>query len=56
MRKSQLVKNTLGEHTFEYYIKAKEVEWDEYRTQVHKWEDPKLPIKVLSYRGGVQNE
>lgn len=38
MRKSQLVKNTLGEHTFEYYIKAKEVEWDEYRTQVHKWE------------------
>ena len=38
MRKSQLVKNTLGEHTFDYYIKAKEVEWDEYRTQVHKWE------------------
>ena len=38
MQKSDLVKEALGKNTFEYYIKAKEVEWDNYRTQVHHWE------------------
>ena len=38
MQKSDLVKEALGKNTFEYYIKAKEVEWDNYRTQVHQWE------------------
>lgn len=38
MKKSDLVKEALGKNTFEYYIKAKEVEWDNYRTQVHQWE------------------
>ena len=37
MQKSDLVKEALGKNTFEYYIKAKEVEWDNYRTQVHQW-------------------
>ena len=38
MQKSDLVKEALGKNTFEYYIKAKELEWDNYRTQVHQWE------------------
>ena len=38
MQKSDLVKEALGRNTFEYYIRAKEVEWDNYRTQVHQWE------------------
>ena len=38
MQKSDLVKEALGKNTFEYYIQAKEVEWDNYRTQVHQWE------------------
>lgn len=38
MQKSNLVKEALGKNTFEYYIRAKEVEWDNYRTQVHQWE------------------
>ena len=38
MQKSDLVKEALGKNTFEYYIKAKEVEWENYRTQVHQWE------------------
>lgn len=38
MQKSDLVKEALGKNTFEYYIKAKEVEWDNYRTRVHQWE------------------
>lgn len=38
MQKSDLVKEALGKKTFEYYIRAKEVEWDNYRTQVHQWE------------------
>ncbi len=38
MKESKLVKDTLGQHTFDNYIMAKEVEWDNYRTQVHSWE------------------
>ena len=38
MQKSDLVKEALGKNTFEYYIRAKEVEGDNYRTQVHQWE------------------
>lgn len=38
MQKSDLVKEALGKNIFEYYIRAKEVEWDNYRTQVHQWE------------------
>ena len=38
MQKSDLVKEALGKNTFEYYIRAKEVEWDNYITQVHQWE------------------
>lgn len=38
MEESSLVKETLGEHTFNNYVKAKKKEWDDYRTKVHQWE------------------
>ncbi|MGF3554512.1 MAG: type I glutamate--ammonia ligase [Thermoplasmatota archaeon] len=45
MSKSELVKTTLGEHVFENFLHVKKKEWDEYRTQVTKWEiDKYLPI------------
>jgi glutamine synthetase len=38
MKKSALVKEVLGGHIFEKYIKAKMEEWDGYRTKVSQWE------------------
>ncbi len=38
MRKDQLVKDTLGEHTFNIFYRTKLKEWEEYEKQVHKWE------------------
>jgi len=38
MRKSKLVKETLGEHAFDQYMRNKTVEWDEYRLAVSDWE------------------
>ncbi len=38
LRKSSLMKETLGEHLFERYIEAKTIEWDSFRTAVHPWE------------------
>ncbi len=37
-RKSKIIKETLGEHTFKVYLAAKEKEYDEYRLQVTEWE------------------
>jgi len=45
MAKSELVKSALGEHIFENFLHVKRKEWNEYRTQVTKWETDKfLPI------------
>jgi len=38
MKKDKLVKAVLGEHVFEKYIEAKEMEWAEYKTRVSEWE------------------
>lgn len=38
MSESELVRKTLGEHTFNNYIKAKKAEWDDYRIKVSQWE------------------
>jgi glutamine synthetase len=38
MSKDEVVKEALGKHVYENYMKAKMIEWDEYRTQVHDWE------------------
>lgn len=43
--KSDLVKETLGKHTFERFISVKKQEWDEFRIQVTEYEIKKyLPI------------
>jgi glutamine synthetase len=38
LENSKLAKETLGDHIFEKYIKAKKIEWNNYRTKVHQWE------------------
>ncbi|WZL77875.1 type I glutamate--ammonia ligase [Eubacteriales bacterium mix99] len=38
MEKSDFVRETLGDHVFRKYIKAKKKEWNQYRTSVSKWE------------------
>ncbi len=43
--KSKLVKEALGDHVFNAFIKNKKVEWDQYRIHVTKYEiDKYLPI------------
>ncbi len=45
MSKSEMVKETLGEHIFENLLHVKRKEWDAYRLQVTKWElENYLPI------------
>ena len=38
MKKSELVREVLGDHIFNKYIEAKSKEWDDYRTKITKWE------------------
>jgi len=38
MKKDKLIKETLGEHIYSRFIRAKEIEWNIYKTQVHDWE------------------
>jgi glutamine synthetase len=44
MERSELVRETLGEHVFEWFIRNKQAEWAEYKTQVTQFElDRYLP-------------
>lgn len=36
--KSKIVKEALGDKVFEYFIRNKKMEWDEYKAQVSKYE------------------
>ncbi|MBD3203598.1 glutamine synthetase [Candidatus Woesearchaeota archaeon] len=38
MKRSEVVKKTLGEETFNKYLNTKKAEWDNYRLKVHQWE------------------
>jgi glutamine synthetase len=38
MEKSELVAETLGEHVFEFFLRNKQAEWEDYRRQVTQWE------------------
>jgi len=38
MEGSELLAETLGEHVFDYFIRNKREEWNEYKTQVSPWE------------------
>jgi glutamine synthetase len=45
MEKSELVAETLGEHVFEFFLRNKRAEWEEYRAQVTPFElDRYLPV------------
>jgi len=45
MSKSDLVRETLGDHVFENFLHVKRKEWEEYQMNVTKWEIEKyLPI------------
>jgi len=38
MERSDLVAETLGEHVFDYFLRNKRAEYEEYRRQVTPWE------------------
>jgi len=38
MRDSTFVKEVLGDHVFNQYLHAKDMEWNEYKAMVHPWE------------------
>jgi glutamine synthetase len=45
MERSELVAETLGEHVFDFFLRNKRAEWDDYRRQVSQYElDRYLPV------------
>ncbi len=38
LNEDSVIKETLGDHIYEHFVEARQIEWDVYRTQVHKWE------------------
>ena len=45
MERSELIAETLGEHVFDYFLRNKRSEWDDYRRQVTAFElDRYLPV------------
>jgi len=38
MERSELVAEALGEHVFDFFLRNKQAEWEEYRRQVNAWE------------------
>ncbi|WP_152654697.1 type I glutamate--ammonia ligase [Oceanobacillus sp. CFH 90083] len=38
LEQDEILVESLGEHLFEHFIEAKDIEWDMFRTTVHPWE------------------
>jgi glutamine synthetase len=38
LSQDEVIKDALGPHAYEHFMKAKLIEWDIYRIQVHQWE------------------
>ncbi|WP_413301137.1 type I glutamate--ammonia ligase [Bacillus sp. 1P10SD] len=38
LKSNEVIVAGLGEHIFEHFVEAKEIEWDMFRTVVHQWE------------------
>jgi len=38
LKSDEVIVSGLGEHIFEHFLEAKEIEWDMFRTVVHPWE------------------
>ena len=48
MERSELVAETLGEHVFDFFLRNKRAEWDDYRRQVTPYElDRYLPVLLV---------
>ena len=44
METDPMVREVLGDHTFEQYVAGKRSEWDAYRTRVSQWEVDKYLV------------
>ena len=45
MERSELVAETLGEHVFDFFLRNKRAEWEDYRREVTPFElDRYLPV------------
>ncbi|WP_068142265.1 type I glutamate--ammonia ligase [Limnochorda pilosa] len=38
LKEDTVVREALGEHVYTHFVRAKELEWDLYRTQISRWE------------------
>lgn len=38
LKRDEVIQDALGEHVYEHFIEAKQMEWDEYRQNVSQWE------------------
>jgi glutamine synthetase len=38
LERDEVLRETLGEHVYQAFMRAKKTEWDQYRTQVSQWE------------------
>lgn len=38
LRRDAVIRGALNEHTYEHFVKAKTMDWDQYRISVHQWE------------------
>jgi len=38
LKNDAVIRDTLGKHIYDHFVRAKKIEWDVYRTQVHQWE------------------
>lgn len=38
LEQDDVMKEALGDHVLSHFVEAKRIEWDLYRTQVHRWE------------------
>ncbi|MGG3890168.1 type I glutamate--ammonia ligase [Metabacillus fastidiosus] len=38
LKTDEILINALGQHLYEHFLEAKEIEWDMFRKQVHEWE------------------
>ena len=41
LKNSELMKNVLGNHTYDVFLQSKEAEWNDYKIQVSEWEHRK---------------
>ncbi len=45
LKKDEVIQEALGEHVYEHFVEAKQMEWDDYRKYVSQWEIERyLPV------------